>query len=72
MGEQVSVFDSGRCEPLKLSVHAALGSLALLCLGYNSLAFLRRRERHLAMNVLLYGSLLALETRKVRHHREAV
>ncbi len=67
-----SVFDSGERENLKLAVHASLGLLALLCAGYNMVALCRRREGHLAMNVLLYGGLVWLESRKCGHHCEGL
>jgi hypothetical protein len=63
------IFDKGSHEGIKLTVHAALGALALLACGYNSIALLRRGERHLAANAVVYGALVALEVRKVGHHR---
>lgn len=67
----MSLFQSGSHEPLKLAVHGSLGALAGVCLAYNAVAFLLRRERHLAVNVVLYGALVAIESRKVRHHMES-
>lgn len=64
------IFDSGDREGLKLSVHGALGLLALTCLGYNAIAFCRRGEQHLAVNAVLYAALVALEVRKVQHHAQ--
>lgn len=66
----MSLFDHGEHETFKLSVHASLGTLALACLGYNTIAFLRRGERHLAANAVFYAALVALEARKVGHHLE--
>jgi hypothetical protein len=65
------MFQSGQAEPLKLAVHGSMGLLAALCCGYNAVAFALRREGHLAVNVALYGTLVALEARKVQHHRES-
>ena len=64
----MSVFRSGESETLKGSVHGALGLLALVCVGYNAIAWSLRREPHLAVNVGLYGLLVALEAKKVGHH----
>lgn len=59
---------AGANEPVKASVHAALGTLAAICLAYNMAAFILRRERHLARNVLLYTGICALELAQVRRH----
>lgn len=67
----MSLFQNGEAETLKLSVHASLGALAGLCCLYNLAAFAIRRESHLAVNVALYGALVALEARKVSHHMES-
>lgn len=66
-----SIFHNGHGERLKGGVHVVLGVTALVCFGYNVIAFALRREKHLAANSLLYGALAALEARKVRHHRDA-
>lgn len=68
----MSLFDSGSHETLKGDVHAALGALALLCVGYNAIAFCKRGEPHLAVNVALYGALAAYELEMVAHHRRGV
>jgi hypothetical protein len=65
----MTVFHAGCCEPVKRSTHAALELLAGVCLGYNVLAFVCRRETHLAVNVGLYTALVWWEHRAVRHHR---
>lgn len=64
----MSIFDNGQCEGVKLTVHAALGAIALVCLGYNAISFVRRFEKHLALNVVMYGALVWMERRKVSHH----
>lgn len=66
----MSLFHSGSCEPLKAATHGALGLLALVALGYNAIAFTLRREKHLAVNVVLYGALVGIEARKISHHRK--
>lgn len=67
----MSLFDAGHCEGLKGGTHAVLGTLAAVCVAYNAIAFCLRAERHLAVNVVLYGALTALEYEMVKHHRRA-
>ena len=65
----VRALDSGTFEGVKAGVHgAALGLAALMCL-YNAAAWLQRRERHLAINAIVYGSAIILERQHVAHHR---
>jgi hypothetical protein len=65
----VRVLDSGTFEGVKAGVHgAALGLAAVMCL-YNAAAWLQRRERHLAINAIVYGSAIILERQHVLHHR---
>ena len=64
----MSLFDCGQQEPLKCSVHASLGALALVCTAYNAISYVRRGQAHLAINTLLYGALVALEVKQVKHH----
>lgn len=62
------VLECGNCEPLKASVHAtALGLSALMGL-YNVAAWLSRRDRHLAVNAVVYTLLAAWEQKHVAHH----
>ena len=65
---KLTVLNSGSCEALKLSVHAAALGLAVVMGGYNAAAWLRRREHHLAANAVLYTALIALEYHHVAHH----
>jgi hypothetical protein len=68
MNMQLSVLRCGSCEPLKAGVHAtALGIVAVMAL-YNGAAWLTRRERHLGINAVLYGLLMAYEQKQVAHH----
>jgi hypothetical protein len=62
------ITNSGEQEELKTAIHAAMLGLSVLCLGYNVMAFARRRETHLARNIALYGALTAVEAIHVRHH----
>jgi hypothetical protein len=67
----MSLLHAGTGEGLKGSTHAALEALAVVCCGYNAMAFALRREPHLAVNVVLYAALAWWERRLVRHHRRA-
>ncbi len=62
------ILKHGSCEPLKAVVHgASLGLCALMAI-YNGAAWINRRERHLAINALVYGLGVAWEQRLVTHH----
>ena len=65
------LFHSGEAEGLKIAVHGSMLALAATACLYNLAAFALRRKGHLAVNVALYGTLTALEARKVKHHMEA-
>jgi hypothetical protein len=68
----VRALDSGTFEGVKAGVHgAALGLAAVMCL-YNAAAWLQRRERHLAINAIVYGSAIILEREHFLHHRATV
>lgn len=58
----------GKCEPLKAGVHATALGLFVAMGIYNVAAWLCRRERHLAINAIVYGALTAWEQRHVAHH----
>jgi len=62
------VLKCGRCEPLKLGVHAGALGLAALCCAYNAAAWLSRRQTHLAVNAVLYSALAVWEQQHVAHH----
>src|SRR5262245_26233649 len=68
MTMDLKVLKCGNCEELKLGVHAVTLGLAALCGLYNAAAWLSRREQHLAMNVVIYVGLIAIEQRHVAHH----
>jgi hypothetical protein len=64
----VRALDSGTFEGIKAGVHGlALGLSAIMCL-YNAAAWLQRRERHLAVNTIVYGGAIILEHQHVAHH----
>lgn len=66
-----AILDTGTCEPLKAAVHGALLAMAALCAAYNSAAWLKRRERHLAINAVLYSTVVFWERCHVVHHLAA-
>ena len=68
MTMDLKVLKCGNCEELKLGVHAAALGLAALCGAYNAAAWLSRREKHLAVNTILYAALIAFEQQHVAHH----
>jgi hypothetical protein len=68
MTMDLKVLKCGNCEELKLGVHAMALGLAALCGAYNAAAWLSRRERHLAVNTVLYAALIAFEHQHVTHH----
>jgi hypothetical protein len=72
MNMELKVLQCGSCEPLKAGVHAtALGLAAVMGL-YNAAAWLTRREKHLAVNAVMYAMLTAWESRHVAHHVAAL
>jgi hypothetical protein len=67
----VKVLDSGRCEPLKAAVHGVLLATAGVCAAYNTAAWLRRRQRHLAINAVIYSLAVVWERCHIAHHLAA-
>ena len=68
------VFDilkPGHCEPLKAGVHGVLLATAAVCAAYNAAAWLKRRQRHLAVNFVIYGAAVLFERRHVQQHLAA-
>jgi hypothetical protein len=68
MTSNLPILHCGNCEPLKAGVHAIVLGTAALCALYNLAAWLARRDTHLAVNTILYGTLVAWEATHVRHH----
>src|SRR5262245_25952327 len=68
MTMDLPLLQCGKCEPLKLGVHAGMLGIATLCLAYNAAAWLSRRQTHLAVNTVLYSCLTIWEQRHVAHH----
>jgi hypothetical protein len=65
------ILKHGSCEPFKAVVHgASLGLFAIMGL-YNAAAWINRRERHLAVNAIIYALGVAWERRLVAQHIDA-
>jgi hypothetical protein len=67
----MTVLHRGNAEPLKACVHGVALGTAALCALYNLAAWLERRQRHLAVNAVLYGAVTVWEYHHVRRHLEA-
>ena len=72
MTGEIKILRSGNCEELKIGVHATVLALAVVCGAYNTAAWLLRRDRHLAVNTVLYGALTVWEILHVVHHCAAL
>jgi hypothetical protein len=68
MNSTLPILQCGNCEPLKAGVHAVVLGTAAVCALYNLAAWVTRRQTHLAVNTVLYGTLVAWEATHVRHH----
>lgn len=64
----MKVLQSGNSEPLKAAVHGLALGTAALCGAYNLAAWLVRRQKHLAINAVMYGAVVIWEFTHVRHH----
>jgi hypothetical protein len=62
------MLDNGRCEPMKAAVHGVLLATVAVCAAYNSAAWLKRRQRHLAINAVIYSAAIWWERCHVMHH----
>ena len=62
------MLNVGRCEPLKAGVHGVLLATVAVCAAYNTAAWMKRRQRHLAINAVVYGLLIWWEREHVLHH----
>lgn len=68
MDRKLIILQHGECERLKTGVHGATLGLAVVMGLYNAAAWIGRRERHLAVNAILYSLLIAWERVHVAHH----
>jgi hypothetical protein len=65
------ILKQGSCEPFKAVVHgASLGLFAIMGM-YNAAAWINRREKHLAINAVIYALGVAWERRLVAHHLDS-
>ena len=64
----LQILKNGNCEPLKAVCHGTSLALCALMGLYNAAAWLNRRERHLAVNTVVYALAVAWEQRLVMHH----
>ena len=62
------MLEPGQCEPLKAAVHGVLLATVTVCAAYNTAAWLKRRQRHLAINAVVYGIAMWWERTHVMHH----
>jgi hypothetical protein len=62
------LLTDGRCEPLKAGVHGLLLATVVVCAAYNTAAWFKRRQRHLAINAVVYGLAIWWERRRVLDH----
>ena len=60
--------EAHEAEIFKGLVHLALFGLAVTCANYNTMAFVQRRERHLAVNVGVYWALVWWEGKQISRH----
>lgn len=64
--------DAHEAEGVKGTVHLTMLLLLAGMTVYNTVAYMRRRERHLAVNAAIYAGGVVYETVKtVRHFRDA-
>lgn len=67
-----SILQCGTCERLKAGTHAIALVTAATCAAYNLSAWLVRRQRHLAVNAVVYAAAVMWELEHVRHHMESL
>ena len=67
-----TLCQSGEMELIKGGVHGAAFVLGALMMAYNVTAWCFRRERHLMVNVLLYGPFTYIEWRQMQRHLRGV
>ena len=62
------MLDNGECEPTKAAVHGVLMATVAVCAAYNTAAWIKRRQTHLAINAILYTAAVWWERCHVVHH----
>jgi hypothetical protein len=65
------MLDSGECEPMKAAVHGLLMATVAVCAAYNTAAWIKRRQSHLAINAVVYSVAVWWESCHIRHHLRA-
>jgi hypothetical protein len=65
------MLENGECEPAKAAVHGLLMATVALCAVYNTAAWLKRRQTHLAINAVLYSAAIWWERCHVVHHLQS-
>jgi hypothetical protein len=65
------MLNSGRCEPMKAAVHGVLMATVAVCAAYNTAAWIKRRQPHLAINAIIYTAAVWWEHSHVVHHLRA-
>jgi hypothetical protein len=65
------MLNVGQCEPLKAAVHGVLMATVAVCAAYNTAAWLKRRQRHLAINAIVYIGAMLWERAHIVHHLRA-
>jgi hypothetical protein len=63
-----NLLTEGQCEPLKAAVHGVLLATAAVCAAYNTAAWFKRRQRHLAINAVVYTCAVLWERVRVLDH----
>jgi hypothetical protein len=64
----LAILYPGNCEPLKATFHGVALVLAAVMGAYNTAAWMRRRQSHLAINATIYIAAVIWEQRHVAHH----
>jgi hypothetical protein len=62
------MLDNGECEPTKAAVHGVLMATVAVCAAYNTAAWIKRRQTHLAINAVVYTAAIWWERCHVVHH----
>lgn len=66
VGRRVRI--TGHAEPVKGAFHGLAAVVCGLMFAYNTIAWLFRREPHLAMNALVYGTAILYEGVQTHRH----
>jgi len=67
-----TILQCGTCERLKAGTHTLALVTAATCAAYNLSAWLVRRQRHLAINAIVYSTAVGWELMHVRHHLDSL